>query len=198
MKFPILSFAILFGLPMACIIASLPPTSLHDVAKTTGLAVLLAVAAVLLTVLLGRLFRRRRRVPSARALARLAWPDSLSRGEMEGFCAAWLRSRGWTVTLTTEPDEESPGVYLIARRGGASLTVLCDPRGEDLNPAGIRAFAFAAARAGDTRPVLLTLARRTLPHAAEAAARQAGVTLLRVAELPTLDALAPATAPAAA
>lgn len=197
MKLPILSFTILFLMPMAAIIATLPLESLRHVEKVIGIAVLLAVAAALLPGLLRRMLRRRPRVPSARALARFEWPESLSRSEMEAFCVAWLRTQGWTVTLTADPDEEAEDVYLSARRAGATVTVLCDPRGEELNPAGIRAFALAAAQAGGTHAVLLTLARRKLPHPVEAAAREAGVTLLSVADLPRLDALAP-TLPQAA
>jgi hypothetical protein len=194
MRLPIFFFVVLFGLPMATIIVNLPLEALRKVELAVGLAVLLAVAVVLLPRLLRRLSRRRDRVPTARALTDLAWPESLNRSEMETFCFAWLHAQGWTVSLATDPDWGAEGVYLMAHRGGTTIAVLCDPRGEELNPAAIRAFAQAGAQLGATGFVLLSLPRNELPSPAQAAARQAGVTLLRVADLPQLNALAPAPA----
>jgi hypothetical protein len=198
MNFAILCFLVLFCLPMAIIMAALPPQTLMAVAEQTGVAALLFVAALLLPRLLRPLRRRRERRPTARALARLDWPRSLTRGELENHCAAWLRSHGWQVTLASDPEKNAEAVFVMASHGDTTVAVLCDRQGEELNPATIRAFAHAATELGATRHVLLTLRRGKLPPPAEAAARQAGVRLLRIAELPQLDALAPAAAERAA
>jgi len=199
MNFGILCFVLLFCLPMGMIIASLPPATLQQVAIEAGGAVLLFVAVLLLPRLLRGLSRHHVRTPSPGALASLDWPHSLTRNELETFCAAWLRGRGWTVTLATDPEKQEEAVYLLAERGSLTAAVLCDRRGEEINPAGIRAFAHGAAELGATQFALVTLSRGKLPPPSEAAARRAGVKLLRVADLPQLDALAPAQpAPVAA
>jgi len=200
MKLIVISFLVLFVMPMGGILWLLPPSSLAEVALTFGGALLLGAAALLLPRLLAVLGRRRPRTPT-RALTHLDWPQSLTRGEMEQFAAAWLRAHGWAVTLTTDPQQDKPDVYLMARRSGGTLAVVCDQAGEELNPASIRAFALAATQLGAERSLMLTLLRGKLPSTTESAARQAGVALLRVADLGQLDAIvppAPAEAPAAA
>ena len=188
MKLPIYSFLLIVVMPMWAILWTAPPETLRVVAGEAGTGLGLVVLALAAPGLLRRLFARRARRPVARAVAGLDWPASLTRAEMEAFCLAWLRSHSWSAGYTTEAEV----VYLAATRGGVTLTVLCDVAGEELNPATLRAFAQASERLRATHPVLLTLLRAALPHPATAAARAAGVMLLRVAELPRLDALASA------
>jgi hypothetical protein len=197
MKLIFLSFLFLFVLPMAVMVGVLPQQTRLDVAETVAVAAALFVAALMLPRVLRRVFQRRSKMPSRRRLASLDWPVSLSRGEMEACCVAWLRGRGWSVTLVTDTAHEAEEVYVLAKLGASTVVLLCDRYGEELNPAAIRAFAAAGATLGATRPVLLTLTRGKLPHPAEAAAERAGVLLLRVADLARLDDLAPAE-PAAA
>jgi hypothetical protein len=191
----IIAFVILFVLPIGVIITLLRPAAQLHVATMSGLATLAFIAALLLPKLWRRVRARRVRLPVARTLAALDWPASLTRAELEAHCAAWLRGRGWDVTLTTHPDPEAEGVYLMATRAATTVAVMCDQRGEDLNPAIIRAFAKESALLGATQAVLLTLVPGKLPYPAETAARQAGVRLLRAADLPQLDTLGPAPAP---
>jgi hypothetical protein len=190
----IIAYVFLFVIPVGAIIAVLDPPSLRYVATMAGLAVLAALAILLLPRLLRRLRRRGLRQPSRAALASLNWPADLNRAELELHCAAWLRAHGWQVALTTHPDPDATSVYVMAARGPVTVGVLCDQRGEDLNPAVIRAFAKGSAALGATRSVLLTLVRGPLPQPCEVAARQAGVQLLRVTELPQINAFAPAAA----
>ncbi len=194
MKLPIYSFLLIVAMPMWAILWTAPPETLRLVAEEAGTGLGLVVVALAAPGLLRRLFARRPRRPTARAVAGLDWPVSLTRAEMEAFCLAWLRAHGWSAGYTTEADV----VYLAATRGAVTLAVLCDVAGEELNPATLRAFAQASERLLATHPVLLTLLRAVLPHPVTAAARAAGVRLLRVADLPQLDTLAPPTAPAEA
>jgi len=190
MNFALLMFAILFCIPMGAMIWQLPQESQARVAVAVGGFVVLVILAVVLPPLLRRLRVRRVRRPSQRAIDRLKWPASLTRGEMEAFCGAWLRGRGWQVILSMEPDQHAADVYLMATRGAETVAILCDRAGEDLNPAAIRALAQGAGALGATRFVVLTLRRGKLPQPAETAAKHAGVLLLHVAELGRLDALA--------
>ena len=192
MNFGILCFVLLFALPMAAIIATLRPETMARVAEETGLGIVLFVAGLLLPRLIRRLLRRRERLPSAAVLARPDWPPSLTRHELEKHCMAWLRARGWDAALASDPVKDPDAIYVMATRGEVAVAVQCDRRGEELNPAAIRAFALSAAHLGAARTALLTLSRDKFPPPAEIAARQAGVMLLRVADLPQLDALAPA------
>jgi hypothetical protein len=186
----VLGFVILFVLPVAGMI--MENQSQHAVLTETVPVILLVVAALLLRRLLPRLRFRRVRRPNPRTLAALDWPRNLTRGELEAHCAAWLRVQGWEVTLSTDPAPEAEGVYILAAKGPTTVGIMCDHRGEDFNPAIIRTFALEASFIGVTHPVLLTLLRGPLPHPAEHAARAAGVRLLRVPDLPQLDALVPA------
>ena len=188
MKLPIYSFLLIVVVPVWAMLWNAPPDTLRVVAEEGSAGLVLVAVALAAPGLLRRLFARRARRPVARAVAGLDWPASLTRAEMEAFCLAWLRSRGWSADYTTDAD----AVYLAATRGAVRLAVLCDVAGEELNPATLRAFAQASERLLATHPVLLTLLRAALPHPATAAARAAGVRLLRVAELPRLDALAEA------
>lgn len=191
MNFGILMFVILFCFPMGGMIWLLSPEAQEHVAFVmAGFVALLAVVAVL-PMLFRRLNVRHARAPSARAVARLKWPASLSRGEMETFCTQWLRSHDWKVSLAMEPDQHAADVYLMATRGTETVAFLCDTAGEELNPAAIRALAQGASDLGATRFVVLTLTRGKLPPPAEAAAKRAGVLLLHVPDLGKLDALAP-------
>ncbi len=192
MKLIFLSFAILFVLPMSVMIGVLPDQTKLQVAGSVALAVLLFGAALLLPRLLRWLDARRSRMPSPRRLALLEWPATLPQGQMEACCVAWLRGRGWAATLVTDTAQQAEDVFVLATLGTRQVVLLCDQYGEELNPAGIRAFAAAGARFQATQAVLVTLTRGRLPHPAEAAAEQAGVTLLRVAELARLDAFAAA------
>jgi len=197
MGFPIFSFLLLFCAPVAAIMYWVPMSSVLRSAAVTGIAALLLAVAFFAPRLLRRAFGRRERQPTARALARPSWPAGLSRKEMETFCGAWLSARGWTVALATDPDPEAEGVYVLATRADAPmLAVLCDQRGESLNPADIRAFAVESGRLGASHAAVLTLRPGPLPHPAVEAARQTGVRLLRVAELPQTDALIRAPEPA--
>lgn len=184
-------FIVLLGLPMASIIWTREQADQQRILLTIGLSALAFIAALLLPRLLRRVRFRRLRRPSARALATLAWPANLTRGELEQYCIAWLQAQGWAVRLSTDPEPEIDRVYILATRGAGTVGVMCDQGGEDLNPAIIRALALESARLRVTHPVLLTLVPGRLPSPAEIAARNAGVRLLRVAELPQLAELAP-------
>ena len=197
MKLPIYLFLLIVGLPMWAMLWNAPADTLQRVGMEAGGTLLLFVIALSAPGLLRRLRRRRARRPSARAVAGLDWPARLNRAELEAFCLEWLRTQGWSAAYTTDPDPQAEGVYLMATREAVTLTVLCDVGGEELNPATLRAFAQASQRLRATHPVLLTLTRATIPPPAAAAARGAGVMLLRVRELPTLNNLAP-PAPASA
>ena len=192
MKLIFLSFAILFVLPMSVMIGVLPEDTKLQVAGSVALAAMLFGAALLLPRLLRWLGGWRRRMPSPRRLALLDWPDTLTQGQMEACCVAWLRGRGWAATLVTDTAQPTEDVFILATLGADKVVLLCDRYGEGLNPVEIRAFAAAGAGFAGARCVLVTLLRDKLPRAAEAAARQEGVTLLRVPELARLDALAPA------
>jgi hypothetical protein len=192
MKLIFLSFAILFVLPMSVMIGVLPDQTKLRVAGSVALAVVLFGAALLLPRLLRWLAGRRARMPSPRRLALLDWPDTLTQGQMEACCVAWLRGRGWDATLVTDSAQQAEDVFVLATLGPRQVVLLCDRYGEGLNPAEIRAFAAAGAEFAGARRVLVTLLRGKLPRAAEVAAAQAGVTLLRVPELSRLDELVPA------
>ncbi len=198
MRFVILAFLILFAVPMGCVMWLLPAPALERVAMAVaGVAVLFGLALAL-PGLLRALFRRRRHDPAAELVARLEWPRSLTRAEMETFCVAWLQARGWQVSLSKDGEHQTDDVYLSASRAGVRVAILCDREGEALNPAAIRAFAHGAAPLEPSFRVLLTLAQGRLPPPAEAAAARAGVMLLKVPELDELEALVKAVTAQAA
>jgi hypothetical protein len=192
MNFGILMFVILFCLPMGGMIWLLPPESQEYVATVVAGFVGLVVLALILPPLVRPLFVRRARRPSPGTVVGLTWPKSLTRGEMESYCAAWLRTHGWHVSLAMEPDQHAADVYVMATRGTETVAILCDRAGEELNPAAIRALAQGATALGATRFVVLTQTRGAFPQPAEAAAARAGVVLLHVADLGKLDTPAPA------
>ncbi len=198
MNFGILMFVILFCIPMGSMIWLLSPESQEHVATVMAGFVALIVLALIVPPLLRRVFVRRARRPSPGAVARLKWPDSLTRSEMEAYCAAWLRAHGWQVSLSMEPDQHASDVYVMAARGAETVAILCDRAGEELNAAAIRALAQGAAALGATRFVVLTLTRGKMPRPAEIAADRAGVLLLHVADLGKLETLTPAQAAVAA
>jgi hypothetical protein len=190
MKLPIYLFLIIIGMPIWAILWNAPDATLWRVAEEAGGYVAVIVLLVLSPSLLRRLFGRRVRRPTARALARAEWPASLTNPEMEAFTLAWLRAHGWMAGYAT--DAEAEGTYLTAVRGPIMLTLLCDVAGEAMIPMTLRTFAQTSARLGAGHAVVLTLSRAALPQMAVEAAGAIGIRLLRVAELPQLDALAPA------
>jgi hypothetical protein len=161
-------------------------------------SVVLALFVVLMLRRLWRMAARRRgtteRPPDPNIVASLRWPRALTRGEMETYCAAFLRQQGWTVKLGRSTLDDA--TFITAERDASRIVVMCDLMGEELNPAVIRSFAQSGAEFGDARPVVVTRVAGRLPPPAEQAARAAGVRLLRVADLTRID--APETAAAEA
>jgi hypothetical protein len=193
MFWPTFLFVVGVLLPFSSIVSAWPTGTLLRILSVAVSVVLALVAIRLLWLhIAARRRRARLRPPDPKVVASLDWPRLLSRDQMEQYCTEFLRLHNWTVALGRSPLDD--GTFVTAAREGTRVVLLCDVQGEELNPATIRGFAQAGPVFSDARPVLVTRLTGRLPHPAEQAARAAGVTILRVADLAQIDALAAAPA----
>ncbi|MEE6177133.1 restriction endonuclease [Mycobacterium sp. 050134] len=122
-----------------------------------GLGGLVAAVVVLLWLSAQRdRFRvaRQRRRDHRRALADMADVDEMSGTEFEGFVAAQLRARGWSVTHTGGTGDY--GVDLVAQRDGTRLAVQCKRLAKAVGVAAVQQVVAGARHHGCDQAVVVS------------------------------------------
>lgn len=188
MFFPLFLFVIAIVLPIGARLLTLKgPMGLYVLAS----AILLGVLALVLRSRARRAALRGglTRMPSENRVKALNWPETLSQSQLESYCLIYLRASGWDADMVQAGGTD--GMFVDAERPDGHVLVQCFIKDTLINAPVIRALCAAAASFPGARPAILTLGR--IAPAAVQAAEQAGVLVLKVADLARLPQLVPAT-----